>query len=86
MVVAVDVGGGRFVVGRLWLWLIERGSGLGLFWVMRPLPSRVGTYLTLLRTILAPMAQRLSACFIATAKGRVFKSAKKPMFFCTKLN
>jgi hypothetical protein len=92
VVVAVDVGGGRFVVGRLWLWLIETWErfgficGLGLFWVTRPLPSRVGTYLTFLRTTPAPMAQQLSACFTATAKGRVFESAKKQMFFCTKLN
>src|ERR1700729_3129783 len=55
-------------------------------WMTRPLPSRVGTYLTLLHTIVAPVAQRLSACFTATARGRVFESAGKQMFFCTKLN
>ena len=59
---------------------------LGLFWVIRPLLSGVDTYLTLLHMILAPMAQWLSVCFIATTRGRVFESAKKQMFFCTKLN
>ena len=63
VVVAVDVGGGRFMVGPLLAVVVvvdrtwERFGGLGLFWVTQPLPSRVGT---LLHNPLAPMAQRLS--------------------------
>ena len=84
LVVVVDAGDGRLWLWLwLWLWLIEHGSSLGLFWVMWPLPSHVGTYLTILHTILAPMAEWSSLCFIATAKGQVFKSMQKQMFFCT---
>ena len=54
-------------------------------WVTWPLLSLIDTYVLILYTILAHMAQWLSTLFtvnvIATATGWVFESAKIQMFF-----
>ena len=54
-------------------------------WVTWPLLSLIGTYVLILYTILAHMAQWSSAYFIlnaiATTTGHMFKSVKKQIFF-----